>query len=381
VCNEKRYGEWEEVNRKASELWTKSVKIVETLDDGKKALEAYHHYVEINDFELAGKILIFGRDNKFEKGEQLGKALYRLGWLQKINICICNIINKIKLPYTLCHIYNIFGNVKWLQGDINDAVKFHAMSSNIASEALDSSCDEREKIILQIMIGISLFNQGLCKMELGDLSEALNDFNSTLSFIRKIYPSEEEDLINNSLTSRFSYIGLIRECYLYIAFINSSLGNQKQARKFINKSNPFPKNNNTWKRDYSLVYIGATYTKLGDIDNAFNFYKEIIAFTNEILNYPQVKANALTGLAEIYRIQNDFEKALSHHSESIELLDKIGARCDLAEAHYQLGLTYQKMGETKKSHTNFNEAIRLFNEMEAPKQVEKVEKAKKENID
>jgi len=81
-------------------------------------------------------------------------------------------------------------------------------------------------------------------------------------------------------------------------------------------------------------------------------------------------------LAELYRIQYDFEKALSHHLESIEILDKIGAKCNLAEAYYQLGLTYQKMGATENSNTNFNEAIRLFNEMEAPKQVEKVEKAK-----
>jgi hypothetical protein len=45
------------------------------------------------------------------------------------------------------------------------------------------------------------------------------------------------------------------------------------------------------------------------------------------------------------------------------------------------GLTYQKIDQTQQSHTNFNEAIRLFNEMEAPRQVEKVEKAKKGNID
>ena len=45
------------------------------------------------------------------------------------------------------------------------------------------------------------------------------------------------------------------------------------------------------------------------------------------------------------------------------------------------GLTYQKMDETENSNTNFNEAIRLFNEMEAPKQIEKVEKAKRGNID
>ncbi|QEI39842.1 hypothetical protein BMF77_00395 [Dolichospermum sp. UHCC 0315A] len=44
------------------------------------------------------------------------------------------------------------------------------------------------------------------------------------------------------------------------------------------------------------------------------------------------------------------------------------------------GLTYQKISQTEKSHTNFNEAIRLFNKIEAPKQVEKVEKAKKGNM-
>ncbi|MEI3651998.1 MAG: hypothetical protein V6D39_18910 [Dolichospermum lemmermannii FEM_B0920] len=43
------------------------------------------------------------------------------------------------------------------------------------------------------------------------------------------------------------------------------------------------------------------------------------------------------------------------------------------------GLTYQKIGETEKSHTNFNEAIRLFKEMEATKQIEKVKKAKAQN--
>ncbi|MEG4457508.1 tetratricopeptide repeat protein [Microcoleus sp. N9_A1] len=66
---------------------------------------------------------------------------------------------------------------------------------------------------------------------------------------------------------------------------------------------------------------------------------------------------------------------ISHHSESIALLDKIGAKCDLAEAHYQLALTYQKMGDAEKSQTAFQEAIRLFKEMEAPNQVEKVRKA------
>jgi tetratricopeptide (TPR) repeat protein len=57
------------------------------------------------------------------------------------------------------------------------------------------------------------------------------------------------------------------------------------------------------------------------------------------------------------------------------LLDKLGAKCDLAEAYYQLALTYQQMGDAEKSQTNFQDAIRLFREMEAPRQVEKVQQA------
>jgi hypothetical protein len=44
----------------------------------------------------------------------------------------------------------------------------------------------------------------------------------------------------------------------------------------------------------------------------------------------------------------------------------------LAEGYYQQELTYQKMADVQKSQENFDNAIRLFSEMEAPKQVEKV---------
>jgi hypothetical protein len=59
-------------------------------------------------------------------------------------------------------------------------------------------------------------------------------------------------------------------------------------------------------------------------------------------------------------------------------MKKIGDKCNLAEAHYQLGLTYQKMGEVNQSRENLNVAITLFNEMPAPKQVEKVNKIMEE---
>lgn len=128
-----------------------------------------------------------------------------------------------------------------------------------------------------------------------------------------------------------------------------------------------------WALGYRLLFLGQTYKNLEEPEKSFNMYHAAIAYAKES-HYTQVKAKALSGMAELYREKGEFATALSHHSESIELLDKIGAKCDLAEANYQLALTYQKMGNTEKSQTSFQEAIRLFNEMEAPNQVEKVRK-------
>jgi len=122
------------------------------------------------------------------------------------------------------------------------------------------------------------------------------------------------------------------------------------------------------------LFMGLTYKNLGEFDKSFEMFRQAIAFA-EKSHYTQVKAKALSGMAELYGEQSDFATALSHHSESIALLDKIGAKCDLAEAHYQRALTHQKMGDAEKSQTQFQEAIRLFTEMEAPRQVEKVRKA------
>ena len=88
-------------------------------------------------------------------------------------------------------------------------------------------------------------------------------------------------------------------------------------------------------------------------------------------HYTQVKAKSLNGLAEIYRRQQKFELALDNHLAAIELLDKIGAKCDLAEAYFHLGLTYKSMGKERESRINVEKAILFFNEIEAPKQIEK----------
>ena len=56
-------------------------------------------------------------------------------------------------------------------------------------------------------------------------------------------------------------------------------------------------------------------------------------------------------------------------------MKKTTAIPDLAEAYFQLGLTYQAMGEHDQAEEYKTKALELFAQMEAPKQIERVKKA------
>ncbi len=342
--------DWEETNRKAADFWTESVEIVETVQQALRAVEAYYHYIGIENFELAAEILLKPRDNKLRKGERLGISFYRLGLLKQMISAISKIINYIKPSYSLSRIYNILGDLYWLTGSIDKAIQCHEISKTIA---IDFN-------IIGLNI-VSYFNIGLCKLELGEIENAISYFESA-----------------NLLAENNSYHRYTVGSWFCLAFCYSCLGAPNKAFEFIEKvkeSEAFKiKLLNYWGTGYSLLFMGLTYKNLGEFDKSFEMFRQAIAFA-EKSHYTQVKAKALSGMAELYREQSDFTTALSHHSESIALLDKIGAKCDLAEANYQFALTHQKMGDAEKSQTAFQEAIRLFTEMEAPKQVEKVRNA------
>jgi len=360
----------EEANRKAAEFWTDSVQTVETVENLLKAFEAYYHYVEINDCEQAGYVIVSRRDTSWRKGEPLGGAFYRLGLLQPMVYSINSIISKIKNAHILSILYNLLGDLYWLTGGIKAAIEFHDLSFKAAERTL-LSINLSPSIYLDAkrLKTWSLINTGLCKIDLWELEEAVNIFQN-IEFICN-HNDSETGLYENE------------KDYLYcLAFLNSCLGFKEIALSYAKQAEVviYKIDYSSWSQGYSLLFMGVTYKNLGEFDKSLEMFRQAIAFA-EKSHYTQVKAKALSGMAELYREQGEFATALSHHSESIQLLDQIGAKCDLrakcdlAEANYQLALTYQKMGDAEKSQTAFQEAIRLFNEIEAPNQVEKVRKA------
>ncbi len=341
--------DWETANIKAAEFWTESVKTVETVKDALTAFEAYHHYLEINNYQLAASIIVKARTIQWQskKDEQLGRAFFRLGLLQPMKLAIIQIVNKLEDSYNLGQIYNILGDICWSVGDLHKAIEFHEKSRQIAVN-----------FSVKYLEIVSFFNIGLCYIDMGEIEIAITFFEKCLLIIEE--PIDKRHTIT---------------CFYSLAFLNACLGFKEKSFDFVDKvlKELDTTGWTTWSIGYRDLFLGKTYTKLMKLDKSFSIYMKAINFANQS-NYPLVKAIGLTGIAELYRIQNDLTTALDHHQESIEILEKIDAKCDLAEAYFQLALTYQKMGDQTNSETYFNKALNLWgkDQIDAPKQIERV---------
>ena len=354
--------EWETANRTAADFWTNSVNTVQGTKDALTALEAYYHYVVIEDFEQAADVIIRQRNNKWGTHESLGRSFYKRGLLKPMTAAINEILNRVKPGYRLAKLYHTLGAMCWLKGDIHKAIDYCKQSREIAIACLQSMQqeDDNETVKkLKLIVINSFLTIGICQIGCWELEEAVNTLTQVVQ-----------------LCEELDYEKYAPSALFYLAFLNSCLGRKQEASEIANYLyNRLPQEGlPSWLTEYRLFYLSLTFKNLGEIEKSLKIYK-INLFYAKKSPYPQAKTKALIGLAQLYREQEKFKKAVSCHEKAIRVLGEIGAKWDLAEAYFQLALTYQRMTEVAKSRENCEKAIALFNEMQAPKQVEKVQKA------
>lgn len=353
-------------NRLAAEFWVDSVQTIATVDDALKAFEAYYHYIEIFDYESAASVILQRRPTKLSGVERLGRSFYQLGLLQQMMAAIAQIIPKIDSGYHLSGLYSILGVLYRLCGQIHEAIDCHQRSGAIAIQQLSemkiTNSNNLTFLNLKNWEQHALLNTGICQIELWELEEALAVFEELLMCKRNELIAENlEDLYNPSVD-------------VLAAFLYSCLGETIKARELIGRFDRSMQLKSLSITGHRLLFLGLTYKNLGEMNKAQQMFQAAIIYAAEN-HYTQVRANALTGLAEICRGQQDFDLAIAHHREAIELLEKIGAKCDLAEAHFQLALTLRMCDRDAESKLNCDRAIQLFNQMSAPRQIEKVKKS------
>ncbi len=354
--------DWEITNQKAAEFWTDSIQQITAFKDAIQALEAYYHYIEINEFEQAGKVIIKSRNNQWRQYLPLGSTLYRMGCVQPLISLINQVINTTH-NYNLSELYNILGDLYWITGKINLATACQQKTIQLATQSLKSLTHQQEnkhKVYYLRMLEVdSLLSIGLYQLDLWELEASSKLFQQVID---KAQNTDHQSWAEKAL--------------ICLALVNSYSGFDDkacEAVKLASQTISTELNEYTGRHAYFIQMLGQTYLNLGDYVQATQMFTTALNFA-ETSHYTQVKAKSLSGIGQTYCKKLEFELALTYHTQAIELLDKIGAKCDLAVAYFQIGLTYQRL-QSPASKDAFDLAIDIFRQMQAPKQVLRVKKS------
>jgi tetratricopeptide (TPR) repeat protein len=350
--------DWEIAHRQAAEFWTQSVQSIQTTHDALQALEAHYHYIEIQDFAAAGRILLKSRNNQWKQYLPLGSTLYRMGLIQPAIAAITQVIEQVGVDSQSSELNNILGDVWWITGKIHEAIACQEKTMTLAASTLASLTENPEnkrRIYYFKMLAIdSLLSIGLYRVDLWELTEAADLFRRVIEQSHNTPHQPWADKASICLAWVNSYLGLPQTI--------DELPQIAIAAHSVERVGRFA---------YFMQILGQTYINLGQWDLAMPLLQKALAFA-ETGHYQQIKARILTSMAEIHRNKDDFENAIACHVSAIDLLERIGAQCDLAEALFQQGITDRVVGNLTASQESFGLSLAIFQILKAPRQVEKV---------
>ncbi|MFM2429675.1 MAG: hypothetical protein RLZZ511_888 [Cyanobacteriota bacterium] len=347
--------DWEPSHRQASNFWLASIASVDSVDDAQRVLEAYHHYLEIDDYEAAANVLTTRKPNRWNTPIAVGWLFYRFTLLQQITSAILRIIDHIP-PDNMraARLYNLLGYVNRLGGDLENAQKHHTQALLITRQ-----CRMGAPSLLKIkhLEASALLNLGLCYRDRWELTTALEHFKE----VRQIAESEKA-------AERIPEYVIYANCNL--AYIYACQNDRIQAAIHIQKvpNLAFQNELTSWGKACTLVYLASTYLKIGDLDGGTDLYREALEFAQK-QQFTHIIAQANHGLAQVNRSRKRYEEALEQHQIAIDILQQITAKCDLAKAHIQRGITYRELGNNEASQQDFTAAETLWKNIGAPKRL------------
>jgi tetratricopeptide (TPR) repeat protein len=350
--------EWIQTNQQAAKFWTDSVTKIDDLTTAITALEAYYHYLEIGDTYQAARVLLRPRINQWEQFLPLASNLYRMGAIQTVLAAIVRVIPALSPSRSTAELSNILGDLYWIIGRVHQAIETQQYTIDYTTQSLSQTdrSDLHDTYCLKVLNLDSLLSIGLYHIDLWELNQASCYFERVM------------EIANNTVHDRWE-----QKAIACLALVQSYLGNLDRARELLTTIEPLIIQQKwTGSSAYFLQFIGQTYANLGQYDRASTIYQQIITFC-QTGNYLQIQGRTLTGLAQLYRLAGNLQIAQTTHLQSIEILNNLGAKCDLAEAYYQAGLTWKQAGDLHQSQVYCDVlADRLFTEIVAPQQLAKI---------
>jgi tetratricopeptide (TPR) repeat protein len=355
--------DWIPAHTQAATFWRDQVISIQTTQDALGALEAHYHYLAIEDYGKAGRVILKSRLNQWNQHLPLGSTLYRMGLLQPLLNAIPNILKPLPNDHTLSELHNILGDVYWITGRVQAAIQAQENAIQLSAQALTQYPEAPEHTKARYyytMVGIdSRLSIGLYCLDLWELERAAQCFEQVMLQVHGTPHERWAEKASVCLALAQSHLGQSKAAHQKADAIYHTLFFERPLE-------------NRGSAAYFIQILGQTYVNLGQFEIAKTLFDKALSFS-ESSHYTQVQGKTLTGLAIMQRHQGEFEAAIAALHLAIQRLENLGAKCDLAEAYYQLGMTYQAMHHPE-SEEALKQAIALFESISAPRQVEKVRK-------
>jgi tetratricopeptide (TPR) repeat protein len=284
-----------------------------------------------------------------------------MGAIQPIFTVIEGIIQHLPPDRSTAELDNILGDIYWIKGDVRAAIVAqqqtidYAIGEHKKVEDQGNISSEHQQYYLKMLEVDSLLSVGLYHIDLWELDIAQAHFQTVI------------DRASNTNHDRWA-----QKAKICLALVTSDLGEIETAKELLTQiERSRDREKLTGSSAYFLQILGQTYSNLGDSDRARELYYQTLDFC-QTGNYLQIQAKTLTGLGEIDRLQGELNTAKEHHLHAIDILDRLGAKCDLAEAYFQAAITWNESGDIAQSKVYRDLAEQLFIDISAPKQVDKL---------
>jgi tetratricopeptide (TPR) repeat protein len=346
-------------HRHAAQHWTDSVRRIHTIHDALQAMEAYYHYVALEEWEAAAGVILHSRDNQWRQFLPLGSTLYRMGRVQPVREAITAIIDHIpRHSSDASELYNILGDLGWIQGRLQDAIACQENAIAIAQDCLQQGnfeTNSHRHYYFTMLLVDSQLSLGLYHLDLWELKQAETWFRQVIN------------LATGTRHQRWS-----DKATICLALVLSYQGNQQEARYLADSIvQPVLSGEASGRYAFFAQLLGHTYLNLGNPVLARKLFEAAIAAA-EAGHYVQIKGNALSGLGRLEQQLGHHTAAINFHHQAIALLDEVGAQCDLATAHFQLALTLRDGADWNAATHEFQAARMIFEAIPAPHQVQRV---------
>jgi tetratricopeptide (TPR) repeat protein len=352
--------EFTKAHNSAADFWKAKVQSLDTDKDLLMAFEPCYHYLETN---ALGKILEIFLSRELIEDEHLHMAFYT-----RISpTSVLDLLHKVEEKALLLppeQSMQILALVKTFYGTIYlFSVQPH--KAILELEAAIKIIEQINSPQLSVFLISNIFHVIACKMELGEFEEAIA---LTKQYINNL--DKYKSLSNHPLIAPyFSTYPQIPQSFMLATELehDASLAIvEKSYESIINRSLPLSRGG----KGFALSYLGFICIMNRRFDKALEVYNTTLEFSHET-GHRLMASKAMCGLAETHRNIGDLTKAKEFCLQAKDIFKQIESKLDLAKVLVEEALIDRKTGQ-HGYQDNFEKAIALFTELNAPKHVERV---------